>query len=381
MKKIIVLIMFLLLVVIAEAVVASVNITWQLSSQVLRPSSIATISLTITNSGGIDLTNIIVKTTPGPYITITSGEKIEVGSLSSLLSSQGAISIKVDDNAPSTTSYVYLEADYYTGTSNYKKTLYIPIIIIREPILQIENVDFDIDPEPGKTVTLSFDLKNEGFGDAKDIIVSITPNSNFIVSKSAGEIFLNALSELESEKISIPITVSPEASVGTSSIPIKLTYYDETRSNIYDQTKEIGLKISGNVDFIITIDSYDNFYFGRTGKVGITIANRGSSPANYISVKASSDFGNKEIYIGSLDPDDSETIEVPQYLNNAPERYPIYLILNYRDKFENSYSVEKFVEVMPTNAPIDYSIFVVVAIVLIVVYFVYRRRKKWFIWL
>jgi hypothetical protein len=376
MKKLILFVILLSSITLVEATVASVNVTWQVSPSTLRPSSIATISLTLSNSGGVDLTNIVVKATAGQYITITSGDKLELGGLASLLSTQGAISIKVDENAPSTTSYVYLEIDYYTSTSTYEKTFYIPLTIVREPILQIKNVNLSDNPEPGKTVSLSFDLKNEGFGAAKDIIVSITPNSNFIVSSSSGEFFIDSISKLETKTLSFPITVSPEIMIGTTSIPIKLIYYDEIRSNIYNQTKEIGLKISGNVDFMITVNSYNNFYYGRSGKVSLSIANRGSSEANYISVKAFSDFGSKEFYIGSLDSDDSETIELPQDLSKASGKYLVNLILNYRDKFENSYSIENSIEVIPTNAPLDYNIIIVVSVVLVIIFWIYRRRKK-----
>jgi len=162
MKKIIILITFLLLVTAVEASIASINVSWQLSTSTLKPSSIATISLTISNPG-IDLTSIVIIPKAGPYVKITSGDKIDLDGLSSLSTSQGALSIKVDDDAPSTTSYIYLEVDYYTGTSSYKKTLYIPITIIREPVLQIENINFSDRPEPGKTVTLSFNFNNSKF--------------------------------------------------------------------------------------------------------------------------------------------------------------------------------------------------------------------------
>ena len=375
MKKTI-LIMFLLLIGLVEASVASLNISWQLSTSALRPSSISTISLTMTNAGTIDLTSIVITSTPGPYVSITSGNKIDLGALPSLSTSQAAISIKIDDNAPSTISFVYLKAEYYSGTSSYEKTFYIPITITRSPILQIINVNFSNDPKPGREVSLSFDLINDGFGDAKDIKVSLAQSSDFIVEESAGEIFINNLAKSESKKIIFPITVSPDISVGTTTIPITITYYDETRSNNYTETKDIGLKITGNVDFIITVNSYSDFYYGHIGKVSLSIANRGSAPANYISIKASSDFGSNEFYIGNLNPDDTETIELSQDLSKSKSNYPVHLILQYRDRFENDFYVDKFIEVTPTNAPFDYNIVIVVVVVLVVVYWLYRRRKK-----
>ena len=379
MKKAIILI-FLLCIAVAEAAVSTINVSWQVSPSTLRPSSIATISLSVSNPSS-DLTNVVINSLPGPYVKITSGNKIELGSLPSLGSAQASISVMVDENAPSINSYIYVEVDYYTSsTSSSKKSFYIPLTIVREPIIQIKNVNFSSEPEPGKTINLSFDLKNEGLGIAKDIIVSLVPNSNFLVPGSS-EVFLSNLNNLETKTITFPLTISPDASVGTSSISVKITYYDEIRSSSYNQTKEIGLKISGNIDFITTVSSYNNFYYGNLGKVLIAIANRGTAPASFVTVKASSEYGSKEFYIGSLDSDDSETIELPQDLTKAKGKYVINLLINYRDKFDNSYSVEKFVEVIPENAPFNYNFIFVLVFVLAFAYLFYRKRKKWFNWL
>ena len=47
-----------------------------------------------------------------------------------------------------------------------------------------------------------------------------------------------------------------------------------------------------------------------------------------------------------------------------------------RDKFDNKYSFVKSVEVVPANAPLNYTLIIIIAVVLIVVYWFYRRRKK-----
>jgi len=376
MKKLLALLLILLSISIAEASVASININWQLSSSVVRPSSVATILLTISNPG-IELTNVVIKATPGPYITLTGGDKIELGALPSAASSQIAFSIKIDDNALSTSSYVYLKAQYYASSSSYEKDLYIPITIIRDPILEIVNVKFNDTVEPGKTFLLSFDISNKGDSAAKDLKIRLNKTSLFTTPDSAGEFVLSELRPLESISLKFLITLSPGAEVGIESIPLILSYFDDIKTNNYTEAKSIGLKITGSIDFVVTVNSYNNFFYGRSGEVSISIANRGSSPAEYLSARAYSDFGSKEFYIGSLDADDSETIELPQDLSRASDKYPVYVKLDYKDKFENEYSVEKTLEVVPSNAPIDYNIvFIISAVVLVIVYWLYRKRKK-----
>jgi hypothetical protein len=374
MKKII-LISFLLLIGIAEAVNISLTVSWQLSSSTVRPNGDVIIYLTATNPG-VDLTSVTLTATPGPYIKLTSGSKAELGDMSATTSQQSSISAKVDENAISTVSYVYLEAKYYYSNSEYKRTFYIPITIKKDPILEIANVEFNDTTEPGKTVLLSFDISNKGDSTARDLNVKLNKTDLFTTPGSTGEAIINELEPLDSKKLNFLITISPDTSIGIESIPVFLSYYDDTKSNNYTQTKNIGLKITGNVDFVTAISSYNNFYYGHVGDVIISVANRGSAPAEYISASTNSDFGSKEFYIGSLDPDDSETIELSQDLTKASGKYPIYLTFHYRDKFGNEYSIERVVEAMPTNAPPDYNIIIIIVVVLLVVFWIYRRRKK-----
>ncbi len=375
MKKIIFLIPFLLLVGIAVAVNVSLTISWQLSSSVIRPNGDAVIYLTV-NNPGLDLTGVVLTATPGPSLQLTSGNKIELGDVPATTIQQSSISVKAIENAKSTVSYVYLEARYYYGNSEYKRTFYIPIVIRRDPILEITNVKFNDTAEPGKTLLVSFDINNRGDVSARDLSVKLNNTDLFITPESSGETIVNEIKASEYTNLEFLITINPDSSIGIETIPVTLSYYDDTKANNYTYVKYIGLKISGNADFVITVNSYNNFYYGRTGDVVIYIANRGSASADYISVEAESDFGSKEFYIGSLDPDDTETIELPQDLTKASGKYPVFLTLDYRDKFGNSYSFEKSVGVEPTNAPIDLSTFVIVAVVLIAVYWLYRRKKK-----
>ncbi len=376
MKKIMILILFLFLIGIAEAANISLTVSWSLSSSTVRPGGDLIIYLTATNPG-LDLESVVLTATAGPYIKLTSGGKIELGDMPATTSQQSSISVRVDENAEATTSYVYLEAKYYYSNSEYKKTFYVPITIKKEPLLEIVNVVFNDTVEPGKTFLLSFGVSNKGDSTARDLKVKLNKTTLFTTPGSTGEIIIDELKPLESKSLDFLITINPDADIGIESIPVNISYFDDTKSNSYTQTKKIGLKVSGDVDFVVTIDSYTNFYYGRIGEVSIYIANRGLASAEYVSVDAKSDFGSKEFYIGSLDSDDSETIDLPQNLAKASGKYPIHLTLNYRDKFDKEYSFEKTVEVIPTNAPIDYTTILIVIVVLaIIVYWIYKKRKK-----
>jgi hypothetical protein len=376
MKKIFLpLIFFLLFVCLVEAAIVSLNVSWQLSVETLRPGGDATISLTFTNAGTSDITSVVATPIAGEYIKITSG-KIDLGGVPATTSHQGAISIKVDEDAISTTSYVFLEVDYYTGTSSYEKSFYIPITIRRKPILEIRNVEYSDSVEPGKTVILSFDIFNSGDGPAKDLKIILNKTDLFTTPGSSGEVVIDNLDSSGYNHLEFSITIDPDASIGIDSIPAKFSYYDETKTNVYSETKNIGIRISGTIEFVTTFEPGENFYYGNIGKAEITISNSGSGSAEYVTIKANSDYGSKEFYIGSLDSDDSETIEFIQDLRSVSSKYPITLEISYKDKFQNSYAITKIVEVVPGNAPFNYTIIIVVVVILIVGIWYYRKRKK-----
>jgi hypothetical protein len=381
-----ILILFLFIIGLVEAATVSLSVAWQLSSNVTKPGSDSTVYVTLTNTG-TDLSGIIITPTAGPYIKITSGYKLELGDLPASSSQQAAISIKADENATSTTSYVFLEIIYYYSNSQYKKTLYIPVTIKREPILQIKNVNFSKELEPGNTVFLTFDLKNEGIGDAKDITVSLTQTSNFIVSSSSGEFFVSILSKSESKTLTIPITVSPDALIGTTTIPIKLTYYDETRTNNYTETKEIGALITGKYNFIVTAESQDIITAGTSGFITIKIANAGNEEARYTTVKViqsnNFDISPTIIYVGNLKSDDYDSEKLSLNVGPVePGYYPVSLQITYKDSFGKSYD-----EIYSVNAKVyskaeyslahqtqsPFSMLVIIVIVIVVFFIAYKK--------
>jgi len=385
-RMLFVFIAFLFIVVLAEATSISLNVAWQLSSNSTKPGGYTTIYLTVTNTG-TDVQGIEIIPTPGPSLSIISGNKIELGDLPATLSQQVAVTVKADENSNSTTSYVYIETTYYYSNSQYKKDFYIPITIKGDPKIQIENVNFNGSLEPGNNIILTFDLVNEGQGGAKDITVSLSQNSNFISSGSSGEFFIRSLDKYENQKLTVPLTVSPEASIGTTTIPIELSYYDSTRSGNFVDTQQIGASIVGNYNFIVTLDSQDVIAAGTTGSATVKIANGGNQQAFHLVVNVikpnNFDITPTTIYVGNLNSDDydSETLSLVAGQVNTG-LYPISLNITYDDSFGRTYSQTYPVNIEissrsayslahPVQTPL--SLIVIVIVVIIVLFFIYRK--------
>ena len=365
MNKIIIPIIFALLMATSAFATVSLDVSWQTSVDTLRPGGDTSIALVVSNTGTEHLTNVVVTPLGGPYVTATSG-KIELGGIASLSSSQSSVSIRIDPNAQSTTSYLSLKVDYYTGTSSYSKTFKIPMTIRREPILQITNVKYNDTLAPGKTLLLSFDVRNAGLGPAKDLIVTLNNSDLFTVVESSGEILIDSLDSDKANTISFTIIIDPEADVGINSIPVSLKYYDETKSNSYTENKYISFTITGKIDFIVTTESA----YGGTAKISIT--NRGTAPVEYLTVTATSGSTKKEYYIGSLDTDDTEVIDFPQ--SNGMGKYDIVIDLEYSDKFNNEYSEQKTLTV---NKSFEFNpIIIIIIAAAAFMFWRYNKKKK-----
>lgn len=377
MKKFIFFVLMALLIITPlVAALTALTVTWTLPRETFRPGSDATISLVFTNSGTDDLTNVVATPSGSNYVSVTSG-KIEFGGMKATTTNQAELSIKIKDDAPSSTSAIYLKVDYYTGTASFAKTLSIPITIRREPTFEIQNVQFDSELSPGKTIKLTFDLVNSGVGPAKEVKVALDDTDElFVTTGSSGEVSVAEIAGGTRQTIEYTITLDPDADIGIINIPVKLEYYDETNSNLYEETKYIGAKLLGDIDLVATIDSTENFYRGSIGKISISIANRGTAPAEYTTVYAKSEYGESEFYIGSIDPDDYETIELSQELKGFASKYPIELNITYKDKFNEEYTVQKTVYASATSAPVNMTAIIIIIIVIGAAYWHYRKKHS-----
>ena len=376
MKRIAILLTMILLIASVVEATPSLSVGWTVSSQTLKPSSEAIITLTFTNAGATEISNVFVKATPGKYLKMISNSSSEVGALAAASTQQISMIVKADGNAVTSNSFIILDVTYYSGTSSYSKAVYVPIEIRRYPILQIENVKYDKTTEPGKSVNMSFDIVNVGDGSARYLKISLGNSSIFSIEGSGGEAVIEDLGPRESQGVDFPIIIDPDASVGINSVPVSLSYQDEARISNYSQTINIGLTVTGNAAFVASVSPGTNFYYGTVGQAEITISNNGSGPAEFVTVNAMSDYGSQEFYIGSLDVDDSDTVDLLQNLVGVSGSYPITLEISYRDRFQNSYSVTKTVEAMPSTAPTNYTLIIIVAFAAVIGIWYYRKKKK-----
>jgi hypothetical protein len=344
-----------ILFVLATPVLAveAVSIGYSVADATVRPGGQTNIQLTVSNPGTASTPSYInIFITPGPYLTVDPST-LTIASLGLGSSQLTNVNVRVSPNAISTTSYVTIKATYIVDGTSRDTTITIPVKIRRSPVLQIENVTYSRQPELGVSTVLSFDITNSGEGPAQDVRVSVNQSSAISVTGSSGEDFVTLIGPYGKAHLEFPITISPTADTGLFNIPVTLSYYDETKSDQSTVLKYIGLALGGRTEFITTLDSAKNFYFGRQGTASVSIANAGNSPAEFLIVRTSSPYGSKEVYVGKLDSDETQTVDIPQDLSGASKPYNLTLELVWKDAFGMEYTDTHQIELAPTSAPIE----------------------------
>jgi hypothetical protein len=378
MRKLLCFVAALLVLAIPVLAIESVTVLWSVADDTIRPGGQTTVQLTFNNPTATDTPQYInMAVSPGPYLIIPP-TSATIATLAPGASQQTTLNVKVAPDAVSTNSYLTVKVTYAVNSLTRDTVISIPIKIRRIPILEIDNVSFSNPPEPGATTTLSFYMFNSGQGPAEELKVSMGQGTNFISTGSAGETVIQQLGASESRRLDFPLTINPKAESGIYSIPFTLSYYDETKSNLTITTKSIGLTIGGQAQFVINLDSTKEFYFGRKGTASVSISNNGNAPADFLTVKASSKFGTKEVYVGTLDPDDTETVDVEQTLTGVTGPYKLNIELAWKDKFGAPHTETRELELSPTSAPIEISPALILLILVVggAVWWFRRRKAK-----
>jgi len=380
-------------VVNAASTTAGLTVTWQVASSV-RPGGETTALITLSNPSttlGINNIKAYISGTNDVSADIAS---FEIAGLSAGSSQQTAVKVKASPAATASTSYLTVTLNYNMegSSSQQQTTVSIPVTINRAPTLQIQNIRYSkSEIEPGNTVELKFDIINVGDGTAKNILVGLSQSADtFTVVGSSGQDFIQSIAVNGKATASFNLILSPSIAVGTKLIPVTFSYYDETKSQNFSDTQYIGLTVSGEYNFIVTLDVQDYLLPGQIGTVNIKIANAGVQDAEFVTVKPVETEQFKQItpqvvYVGSLKSDDYDTEKFTLRAGTVqPGIYPLKISMTYRDQYGSSYNqtyetnvrVYSAEEIPRTGTVSPLTVVIVVAVIAAVAYFGYRRFFK-----
>ncbi len=366
----------------------SLIINWQLLDKEVRAGSETLLILTLINPGKSAIKTIELNISAPEYISL-SDNYIKIEKLNPNSSQQIPIIIKVDPKAISKITYITIKTTYFLDSTQEETTINVPIIIKRIPIILIEDISYEPSLiEPGNFVQLKFNLKNYGDSSAKDIRVLLTQISNIFVAKTS-EIFIREIQPGQKIPISFNLTINPRVEAGTYLIPISIYYLDETKTENYSSTKNIGLIISGKYNFLVTLESQDILLPGKKGFVTIKVINAGTQEAKFVSLKflKSENFRifPELVYMGNLKSDDytTEKFEFEIGKEVKPGNYFLKIELSYKDLYGKDLKEEHEINIKvysPSQiSEKDFRLLTILLIVLVIIsliYFLYKAKAK-----
>jgi hypothetical protein len=137
--------------------------------------------------------------------------------------------------------------------------------------------------------------------------------------------------------------------------------------------------VSGKPDFVISIETGNNFFLGDTGTLSISISNSGTATAQFLTAKFDSNLYTtpSEYYVGNLNPDDSSTISLSVSLKGLETgKHSLNMTLFYKDPYNKEYSESKLIQFDVVSKPIQISGNVEIVIILAVLVILYWKRKS-----
>lgn len=413
MKKIPILVLALFLLPIVFAIetnttapkiedIAAMNvISTKYEPYPVGPGEYFDIWLKIENAGDKDAANFTFKLTPEFPFYLDASEEAErnFGKFTAHQIVLVKYRVRVDENAVEGDNYLkYLYSLNGIRWTEGQVKIKVQTLNI---VLNIESVETE--PEkitPGEKLKLTITLENMADSTLKNIVAKLdlfriyrgtTAYAYYEVPFTpvgqSNEKMLYQLLAREKRNITFDLVADSDAEAKVHKVLLNINYFDELGKN-YTKDYLIGLLVSSEPDFSVTVEESKIYGTRQTGEITIKFVNKGLADIKFLNVvlKESENYdivSSDEVYVGNVDSDDYETVEFKLYLKKVKDKkvtLPLYL--EYKDANNYPYSVDLDVVMNVRSLKqgagrggvLGRLIFVIVAIV--VGYFLYRRWEK-----
>ena len=351
----------------------------------LGPGDSGNLILTISNGGTSYARDIELTISSNSYIAFNS-KKYDIGTIAASGSTQISVPITVASSLPVSSTSVFMTLEYNDGDTSAKTTsaASIPITFISRSIVQIEEVSWGEDIlSPGDTVDVNITIRNAGSDKMKDVTVKFGNESlPFVSANGDTEVYIGDLNAKMSKTASFSLILNKNTQTVAYQVPVTIDYYDETSTALSD-LKYVGMKISGTPEFIVTLEKDNEAISGKEGEITFSIANRGTSSANLLTLSFDSGLETTptEYYVGDMDPDDYETITIELDLTKIPVgKKDMVINMLYRDSYNQDVTESKTisftVKALPESTISMTTILLVVAVLGGVIYWKRESIKK-----
>lgn len=370
-------IFLIMILFFASLSLSELNVNYQILEKEIYPNSFATLILNFQNPTKNEIKSLsVIFESENKDIEIIPKE-FEIESLAANSQIFQNFLIKVGNNARTSNIRAYIS--YYSDSQKENFVLYIPIKVIRNPILIIKSINFSQDYlEIGKSINVSVEIYNFGYSSAKDVKIKIIPQPSLISSKD--EIYVKEIRVGESFVTTFTIHSMPEISPAYYYVQLTLFYSNEENSKLFNETKQFSIKVYSEPKINIYIDEI----FGNSAT--LKIINSGLSKAKNLVI-----YANEKIYfIDELDVGEDKSIDVSIIDNSIKLKLEYYDVFNNKHVYSENISLEtqKPNITLPTENQNNLSktsstqtfyvaiSIVVIAIIVFVLYSKFFKKKK-----
>lgn len=358
----------------------------------IGPGDSGNLIITIANGGTTYADNVEVTLKTNKYLTFGS-TKFNLQTIAAGNSKQTSVPIKISSSMSETFTTIFMDIKYNEGSTTGTKTLEAStsITIQARSLVQVEDVRLNKDPiYPGDNFIVSLDVKNVGKGRLKDTVVTFSNSSlPFVPANGDLEEYIGNLAPGETVSVEFELIANKGTLTTAYQVPVRIDYYDESGTLTSDE-KSVGLRVSGRPDFVVTMENDDKLTSGKEGEITISIANRGTATASFLTLSFDSglEVVPKEYYVGNLEPDDYETVTLKVDATGLPAgQREMTILMDYKDPYNQPLSESALVEFdinnVPTSSMPTTTQLVVVAVLLVIVYWkreaitgIFKRGKK-----
>lgn len=284
-----------------------------------------------------------------------------------------------------------LKLQYEAEGDEFEETFTIRILAI-ESTLVVDEVKME--PKvtaPGKSVAVLVKVKNLASYGLKDISLKLDLSDAllpFAPKDSATEQKIISLDDGQSKEVAFNLVSLATAESKIYKLPLKITYYDEFARE-YSMSDLVGIELGENPKLSLSIEK-NELILGRPSVLTVKVVNPGLAGVKFLNLEASNSKSavlveKNSFYLGNLDSDDFETVELKIFPKASKITLPLILKYKSADNHEQvqeinlpvkAYNLKEAKKLGLIKSSSFWMWGIVIVILAGIVWFIRRMRKK-----
>ncbi|MBI5065438.1 hypothetical protein HZA97_04310 [Candidatus Woesearchaeota archaeon] len=342
-----------------------------------------TVNFEATNNGNETINFVEFKLKTPKYFVVQEDKNLEYSDFKAGKKVQLTWLVKVGKDASAGFDRIELDVDEDGDDSNY----YFPVQIKNfEPTLTISDAQTTpLQVAPGNKVIVDLTLENQASFLLKNVQVKLgLSNLPFAPSEGIEEQTLKEL--LNPQKLSFKLSVNPDAEAGVYKVPVMLNYFDEF-GNSYSKSNLISIKVGSTPKLEISQES-STLLVGKKEEATIKLVNNGLTKVKLLTVTIQAInaelLSSNNVYIGDLDVDDFQTIDMDLFPQSKETQ--LKLTLSFKDannkEFKETVTLpikvytDEEAKALGLVSQSNLFVYLAIIVVLIVAYVFYKKIRK-----